>query len=309
MTEESRSGSSRLSRFLSTLGRQEPVEPELEDVLQGKLGEPFTKENFYGHLKQQYAEESIEFYDRVVELKAKIEILQREPVKSAETEAEVLELQAEIVENYVSEEADFPININGTTRNLTLVAAQGTSETKQFQADIFDDAVKEVKKLMAGDPFFNFVKKSKNENLDKGFASFRLKRGIIGIIITMMLSAALILCGAFLEIKLLTNPFLRFVLLPFYFFNFFDIFSGRNRHCPGVCMAGKYMKACPIKQSNGKSKVTYKKVKMDRRIWLLHRTKTMLLMMKIMMSALMMTGIIVAIPPSDFYGDLNLLQK
>lgn len=228
-------------RFIRFGATSKPfVDPELEDVLDNNLPEPFTKENFYVFLKKQYAEESLEFFDKV----QRLEILLKDNKKKT-TEKRNVEIETlfkEIIEGYVKTDAARVINISGGARNEALKKAASLNMSQDLELDLtmFDSAVGEIKRLL-GDPFETFVKKVKHQNISDKVANQRICYGLANILLGVLMIAGFKIADANLDTKVLFSPFWSLLALPVYFVGSFYLLSGTKKFCPRLCTLNKYM--------------------------------------------------------------------
>lgn len=240
-------------KFITT--RQPAVyeDPEIDDVLENNLPEPFTRENFYVFLKEQYAEESLEFYENVEELKAYIRE-KNEPVKKRKTnfnpqelEDKIQNLKSKIINTFVDSQGNQSINISGDVRKETIQRANSTDDVNEkvdIDPSMFNDAINEVKRLLYGDHFSDFLKKVKNQNMTPKAANSRILWGIPFLLLGFAITGGFVALAEFTDIKIFDSPFWRLLSMMAYFCAMFNILSGAKRFCPRLCTLEKYM-GCP----------------------------------------------------------------
>jgi len=138
-------------------------------TMQAILGNATLAEQFYEFLKSQLAEESFEFYTEcknnykplgeevskltVERLKNGGEVTAEESAKAAE----LLQLARKLNSQYLSKGAPYELNLD----HIVKLNVQNSLNNNSVDKNTFDEAMLACFNLMAGDPFFKFLKSEK----------------------------------------------------------------------------------------------------------------------------------------------------
>lgn len=279
----------------------------LEDVLANKHPEPFSKKNFQVYLKDQYAEENFEFYEKVTEYHAAVEAVGVEGDVEIEEEAvaKVYELQEQIVVGYVSTEAEKQVNISSDLREKTLSESHKAKIAGSLKMDTFDEALNEVKYLMRSGPFPSFISEAKTQNISSKRGLSFVVQGKVYIFIGVLITALFIAIAAVTENDVLKNPLFRLLALPSYGYGFYCYFTGKIKVCPFLAMRDFYS-GCPNDNLLGvvlrsKRVCTMGHTIEDKDLARYLRRKGSVTAFSMVSAALIFTAIGIIIPPSYFY--------
>lgn len=102
---------------------------DFEGVVRNQRAAPFTSENFRNFLRQEYAEENLEFYEEVEEFRN----TQREETESTGSQ----EKAKELTEKFIKESAEKQVNIAGELREEIVATVEGGPAVPK---GVFDEA-------------------------------------------------------------------------------------------------------------------------------------------------------------------------
>ena len=206
-----------ISRFSSLTADQ----TLLLEVLQNKRAAPLSFEDFQHFLDVERSGELSRFY---------AESLQHQKL-AEEQQGSLAEKTAQnIVDHYIRTNAEQEINISDKDRS-EIISKVNQGDVKD--PHLFNNARREVTKMLSGEKFQRFMKKQLSENITKSEANRRRAVGVIFLILSAIIVGILMWVQTFAQAPFNVRWW-RLLVLPFIFWSIGLFISAQQKVCNGL---------------------------------------------------------------------------
>jgi hypothetical protein len=227
--------------------------PTFEAVLTGEVVlEPWAPKTFLDFLHAEHNDENFFFFQETEAFRALEGKVPKAPsddllLLPGDVRADLPRYVHEIIETFVRENAPRQVNISATQREKLLNDVKAALEAQGYDADVFEEAQNEVKRLMQLDAWPRFKQKMLTHNLSPVGVEIRLYKGLLGL-------ALVILTVAVMLVMHVPRWYIFLLFIPCYP-SFEGILSYSLGFCPGLARKGLINRftgsssvpiACPI---------------------------------------------------------------